>query len=351
MKSSRVVATTAIALSIFALTACGSGSKTASTKTSADGTPVIHNVLTNLVGENGPVLAVKIDDTEPAHPQIGLNKADIVYIEQVEGGLSRIAAIFSDPTRLPELIGPVRSARISDLDILAQYGHVGFAFSGAQTKFYPLIDSANLTNLSADRNSATIYSRDTTRFAPTNLILHPHLLLDLALTQQHKQVDTVKPIGFTFGAAPAGGVAISSAAFHWPASHYLASWDSTLGQWTFTYDGQPDLAADGSHLGSPTLIIQNVSITDSQFKDRHGGVTPFSNTVGSGTAFLLRDGKEYPVLWNRASANVGTTWTTPDGKPANMGTGQIWIALTDNPPVFTYPVSATTKSTPTPTSK
>ena len=308
-------------------------------------------MLTNLAGKNGPVLAVKIDDTEPAHPQIGLDKADIVYIEQVEGGLSRIAAIFTDPTRLPELIGPVRSARISDLDILAQYGHVGFAFSGAQTKFYPMIDAANLTNLSADRNPASIYSRDVTRIAPTNLILHPHLLLDAAMNQQHKQVDTVKPIGFTFGAPPAGGTVISSAAFHWPASHYLAAWDAALNQWSLTYDGKPDLAADGSHLGSPTLIIQNVSITDSQFKDRHGGVTPFSNTVGSGTAYLLRDGKEYPILWNRASADVGTTWTTPDGKAANMGTGQIWIALTDNPPVFTYPVSATTTPSATPSSK
>jgi len=349
MKSAKALATTAIALSLLALTACSSGSKSGSAASSS--APVVRNLLTNLVGANGPVLAVKIDDTEPAHPQIGLDKADVVYIEQVEGGLSRIAAIFSDPTRLPELIGPVRSARISDLDILAQYGHVGFAFSGAQTLFYPMIDSANLTNLSADRNPATMYSRDNTRFAPTNLILHPHVLLDAAINQQHKQVDTVKPIGFTFGAAPAGGTTITSAAFHWPASHYVAQWNATLGQWTFTYDGKPDLAADGAPLGSPTLIIQNVSITDSQFKDRHGGVTPFSNTVGSGTAYLLRDGKEFPILWNRASATVGTTWTTPDGKPANMGTGQIWIALTDNPPVFTYPVSPTTQATSTPSSK
>ena len=297
-----------------------------------------RNLLTNLEGGNGPVLVVKIDDTTPAHPQIGLNKADVVYIEQVEGGLSRIAAIFSDPTRLPTEIGPVRSARISDLDILAQYGHVGFAFSGAQTKFYPLIDAANLTNLSADHIPAPIYTRDESRFAPTNLILHPQLLLDKAAADG-KQVDSVKSIGFTFGEIPAGGVPISSVSFSWPAARYIATWSKSLGQWIYKFDGQPDLAADGTRLGSPTLIVQKVSITDSQFKDRHGGVTPFSATVGSGTGYLLREGQAIPILWNRPSAESGTTWTTTDGKSANMGDGQIWIALVGNDPVFKYPVS------------
>jgi hypothetical protein len=77
---------------------------------------VEKNVLTNLPGKNGPLLAVKIDDTNAAHPQVGLDSADVIYIEQVEGGLTRLAAIFTD--KVPALIGPVRSARISDIEIL-----------------------------------------------------------------------------------------------------------------------------------------------------------------------------------------------------------------------------------------
>jgi hypothetical protein len=64
-------------------------------------------------------LAVKIYDTAQAHPQAGLEDADIVYIEQVEGGLTRLAAIFS--STIPKVVGPVRSARISDIEILEQY--------------------------------------------------------------------------------------------------------------------------------------------------------------------------------------------------------------------------------------
>lgn len=76
---------------------------------------------------------VKIDDTPPAHPQAGLEDADVVYIEQVEGGLTRLAAVFS--SNIPTVIGPVRSARISDIEILKQFGRVAFAYSGAQKNY------------------------------------------------------------------------------------------------------------------------------------------------------------------------------------------------------------------------
>ena len=297
--------------------------------------PESLNLLSNLPGGNGPLLAVKIDDTPPAHPQINLEKADVVYIEQVEGGLSRLAAIFSNPTTLPDSVGPVRSARISDLDILAQYGHVGFAFSGAQRLFYPQIDIANLENLSADHEPSSIYSRDATRTEPTNLILHPQLLLHKSIDVEKRNLDTVVDPGWKFGGAPTGGVPISSVSFKWPASKYAATWSESEKRWLLSYEGQPDLSANGVQLGSPTLIIQNVTITPSIYHDKVGGVTPFSNTVGSGTAFLLRNGKAFSIFWNRASAQVPTTWTLKDGSVANFASGQIWIALTDQKPTFT----------------
>ena len=89
------------------------------------------SVLSGREGVDGQLLAVKIDDTNMAHPQIGLEDAEIVFIEQVEGGLTRLAAIFS--TVIPQRVGPVRSARISDIDVLSQFGRVAFAYSGAQS--------------------------------------------------------------------------------------------------------------------------------------------------------------------------------------------------------------------------
>ena len=341
---STILLTFGLAVSL-ALTGCGASSKKSATPSAEE-----LNLLSNLSGGNGPILAVKIDDTPSAHPQINLDKADVVYIEQVEGGLSRIAAIFSNPKILPDLVGPVRSARISDLDILSQYGRVGFAFSGAQRLFYPKIDAANLVNLCADHEPASIYSRDLTRQEPTNLILHPRSLLIKAIDAEKKVLALPKDPGWKFGAAPAGGEAVVSASFKWPASKYSATWSASENRWLLSYDGAPDLGADGRQLGSPTLIIQKVSITPSIYHDKVGGVTPFSQTVGSGTAYLLRDGRAIPIFWNRSTAETPTTWTLKDGKSANFATGQIWIALTDSDPVF-VPVAPAASGSASPAPK
>lgn len=335
-------------IALVALTGCGASSNKTETPVPAKSqtsAPIEKNVLTGLPGINSRVLAVKIDDTRAAHPQIGLEYADVVYVEQVEGGLTRLAAIFTQQP--PANVGPVRSARISDLDILAQYGRVGFAFSGAQSKFYPKISAANLVNLSADRNSSQIYYRDSSRSAPTNLILRAADLMDKAINKDNAQIDTVKPIGFTFGTIGNFGAVITGMKVKWPAADYEATWSASESRWLLSHDGHQDLSASGQTLGSPTIIIQNVSITNSEYRDREGGITPFSNTVGIGTGYLLRDGKAIPINWSRPNATSGTTWTLADGSAANLNPGQIWVMLTDQEPIFTYPVSASAKASPT----
>ena len=84
-----------------------------------------RNILTGLEGSNGKVLAVKFDDTTYAHPQAGVESADVVIVTQVEAGLTRLMGIYS--SNYPEVLGPVRSARISDVDILAQLEKLDFS--------------------------------------------------------------------------------------------------------------------------------------------------------------------------------------------------------------------------------
>ena len=295
------------------------------------------NVLTGKPGVNGKVLAVKIDDTPLAHPQIGIAAADVVYIEQVEGGLTRIAAIFSG--NYPEQIGPVRSARISDLDILAQYGRVAFAYSGAQTKFIPKIKAANLVDLGAEHEPASIYSRDLTRSEPTNMILNGPALLAKA---RDENIDQVKSVGWKFGAAGKGGVEVLSAKVKWPASNYTFKWSASQKRWLVNYLDQPDLDANGLQLGEKSVLIQLVQISDSEYHDKVGGITPFSNTIGVGFGYLLRDGQAFKITWKRESPEAGTSFTLEDGSEAKFAPGQIWIALTDKAPSFTYPTSVET---------
>ena len=292
-----------------------------------------RNVLSGREGSNGPVLAVKIDDTNAAHPQIGLEDADVVYIEQVEGGLTRLAAIFSSV--IPERVGPVRSARISDIDILAQYGRVAFAYSGAQKKLLPVIDAANLQNLGAQAQPPSIYTTDPNRVAPVAMVLRADLLM-AKVVEKNYQISSAKNVGWSFGDAPQGGKPTQAVTMYWPAARYSAEWSESESRWLLSHNSKSNLADSGVILGPTTLVIQIVSITDSEYRDKVGGVTPFSQTVGTGRGFILRDGKSFAALWSRASEGEGTTWTLKDGSEIKFSPGQIWVALSDKEPDFTY---------------
>ena len=291
------------------------------------------NFFTGLAGENKQILVVKIDDTNAAHPQIGVESADVVYVEQVEGGLTRLAAIYT--SKLPPLIGPIRSARISDIELLAQFGRVGFAYSGAQSKMRPVITAANLENLSAERNPPSIYGKDPDRPGPVDMILKPDLLLERANANPKIRIETATASVFPFGDAPKGETNTAVAKVKWPSAKYELRWDSTNEKWLIYFNEKPNMAANGEHLYADTAIIQIVSITPSIYGDKFGEITPFSKTTGSGKAVMLRDGFSYQISWQRNLETDVTTWMSEDGGVANFKPGRTWIFLTDKAPVLT----------------
>lgn len=277
---------------------------------------------------DGPIIVVKIDDTPDAHPQVGIDKADLVYIEQVEGGLVRLAAIFS--TEIPAAIGPVRSARISDIDLMAQFGKVAFFYSGVQSKFLPVIKAANLFDIGAEHESPKLYTRDPNRFAPYDMILSGSEVRERI---SGLEVAKASNIEWSFGKLTNEGNPISAVRVKWPASNYSAKWNGKT--WDLYQNGKADITSDGMQISPSTFIIQNVVITDSIYKDKLGGITPLSITVGEGTGWVLRDGVAIKATWNRPDSTSGTAWSDENGKEIKFAAGQIWVALTDQAPEFT----------------
>lgn len=287
--------------------------------------------LTGAPGKIAPVLVVKIDDTRNAHPQVGLRDAEVVYIEQVEGGLTRLAAVFA--TTIPSIIGPVRSARVSDLELLSQYGKVGFAYSGAQRKLLPEIAGANLYDVGANKYGAAFYKNDPSRNPPYAMMLNAPEMIEEAKTRG-SIFELSKPMGWKFGDTSALAKKISGVEFSWPAARYGATWSLEEKRWLLTHNGSLNLDNEGFHLGPANVLIQIVSITDSIYKDKVGGVTPFTATVGSGKCYLLRDGSYLPCRWNRPTPESGTTFTDEGGTEVYFAPGQIWFALTSKEPIF-----------------
>ena len=299
-----------------------------------------YNSLSGREGSDREILVVKIDDTVSARPQIGIDRADVVYIEQVEGGLTRLAAVFS--SEIPTLIGPIRSARISDIEILAQYGRVVFAYSGAQSKMLPVISAANLNDYGAQRQSPTIYTRDESRTSPTNMVLRADLLLE-KVRSDGREIAKSRSVGWNFGDLPTGGVAITGAKISWPAATYDLTWSAEEERWLISNNGIPNMSASGSQHGPTTFVIQIVEILPSEYGDKFGGVTPYSKTVGTGTGFVLRDGKYFPATWSRPDELSGTTWQALDGSELAFARGQVWIALTEKNPQFALELPSTSK--------
>jgi hypothetical protein len=174
------------------------------------------------------------------------------------------------------------------------------------------------------------------------MVLRADLLMK-KIKEQEFLIDEAKYVGSIFGDLQEGGSPTSKVVMHWPAATYSATWSESENRWLLTHNNALNIAESGVHLGPSTLIIQMVSITPSEYKDKLGGVTPFSQTVGSGKAYVLRNGELFATTWNRASAQSGTIFTLENGEQMKFASGQIWIALTDREPDFTSRPSAKTK--------
>ncbi|MEV5596074.1 DUF3048 domain-containing protein [Streptomyces sp. NPDC052496] len=281
------------------------------------GTPAGHSPFTGKAARAAPVLAVKIDNVRAARPQTGLDAADIVYVERVESGLSRLLAVYS--SRLPPAVGPVRSARESDLELLRQFGRPAFAYSGTQAKLEPAVEAAPLYPLPPGRTGAA-YFRGQDRAAPHNLYLRPERALKAA-----PGASTAHDIGFRFGAAPKGGRNTPSYTARYPAARFTFAWSAQRQGWLVSMDGTPAKTASGQRLAAPTVVVQGVRIRPSRYHDRWGAYSPYTETTGSGPARVLRDGKAYQARWSRPSPGGGTDFTTESGAPLTFAAGQVWV--------------------------
>jgi hypothetical protein len=311
-----------LALLLSACSSSGSEPSAAAPQPSVSTTPppVPRSFLSGRPdGDNGQVLAAKVDNTVNSHPQAGLRAADIVYVEEVEYGLTRFMAVYS--SKYPKEIGPIRSARISDIALLRQYGTPAFAFSGARPGMQRLVARARVYDVSGDV-SGKGYWREPGRVAPWDFWGRPRTLLKRAPKASHAQ-----DIGFTWDTEkPSAGTPVKRVTVTWPYSKESFRWDAGAGRWLLTTDGQRAMAAEGGQLGGTTVIVQSVPERNSRFHSENGGVTPLITTTGTGKAWVFRDGRMWRVDWSRPTGDDGTTWTYR-GQPFPMAPGQVWILL------------------------
>lgn len=265
-------------------------------------------------GQYPRALAVKIDNVAASRPHTGLASANLIFVEPVEGGLTRMMAVYWG--KRPGTIGPVRSARETDIGLLAQIKRPVLSFSGAASQLKPSLDRSNIVLASPDHSGG--YSRNFSRPNPHNMFVAPNSLPNT------KAVDS--PLNF--GKAPAGGKAVTSESVYYQGASYGFEWARKGGVWKISMGGSPLVSTESGQLRASTVVVQRVNIvTGVGIRDAAGNSSPVVKSVGKGAVTVLRDGKAYRGTWSREKPNRRTLYKTSDGKPLPMAQGQVWVML------------------------
>jgi Protein of unknown function (DUF3048) N-terminal domain/Protein of unknown function (DUF3048) C-terminal domain len=276
----------------------------------------------------GPVVAVKIDNTAAGRPQAGLDSADVVYVEEVESGLTRLVAVYA--SRRPRRVEPVRSVRNSDPELLAQYGRVALAFSGGAGGPLATLRRSRLVDASPARYGGAYY-RDGGRPAPYNLVLDLRRLVP-ALPGATARV---RDVGFRWSSKPdprlSGARARRVTRFSATVGTTAVSfrWDRSSRRWVQTAPGgQAYRAASGAPLGAPNVILQMCRVSvDRRNVDVTGSPAAYTHTIGSGPALLLRDGRGVLGRWVRRTRGSPTRFVDGAGKDLLLRPGGVWVLL------------------------
>jgi hypothetical protein len=274
-----------------------------------------------------PALVIKIDNAEGlARPQAGINQADVVIEEKVEGNISRFFAVFQSTDAAS--VGPVRSARSTDVHLVGSFNRPLFAYSGANATFLSLVRAAPLVDVGYDAASGDYERRDDRR-APHNLFTSsaalwartpdgsgpppPFAEFSPPLSTAPAGTYPASSVGFSFGG---GGARVE---YRWDGGPDLA--------WRRWQNGTEHVDTDAVQVSARNVIIQFVDYVNSGARDSVGNPVPEAQTVGTGEALVFTDGVVTGGGWSRPTETDMPRYVDGAGQPIVLRPGRTWVAL------------------------
>ena len=266
-----------------------------------------------------PSLAAKIDNHIAARPQIGLERTDIVFEELVEGGLTRYVAIWQSD--VPDQIGPIRSIRPMDPDIISAFGGI-VCYSGGQQRFVALMKKAPVFNaIHGQAATADTIFRIKTKTAPHNVVVKSAVIVG-----QHTDLAAPAQLfGFSLDAASStavkDGVPTSALNLRFSqASTPSWTWNPSTSTYLRAQKGVADMDSNGAQLGAVNVIVIRVGI------DTSLGV-PKTKLIGSGEAWISTGGSTIHASWTKNTATSAITLRDDQGVTIRLAPGNSWIEL------------------------
>ena len=274
--------------------------------------------------ERRPALTVKVENTREARPLVGVQHADVVYEEVVEGGITRLAAVFQ--SQIPAVIGPVRSVRRTDQAIVRPIQGI-FVYSGGAKYAEDSIAAAPVVRFNESSGGPAMF-RDRQRRAPHNLFLRAPDIFG-------KAPSAIGPPNalFTYGSRSASATPAASVTIGFTNSNAVRwDWDPTTKRWNRFFNGNPDMDSDGTQIHAVNVVIQQVRYTGGT-----GKIGAEAALLGSGGAWVLSAGRVVAGTWQRADAASAGELLDASGAVVPLAPGNTWVALPD--PSYSVKVS------------
>lgn len=262
-------------------------------------------------------VTVKIDNTPEARPQFGIEKADVIYEEIVEGGITRLAAIFN--SRVAVKVGPVRSVRRTDREIVYPIGGL-FVFSGGAQYALKSIATAPV-KLFQESDAGSAMFRDPRREPPHNLYANVAALMKMG--GKPKPPRTLFSYRSRSGKVP--GARVRSFVVGFAAGYATSySWNAKARSWDRSIFGAPDVTASRTRLSPANVIVMKV-----HYRGGVGVEGSQAQLLGSGPALVFTGGTVQRATWSRRRLQKPIVYRSPSRRIIALDRGQTWVELLD----------------------
>lgn len=319
----------AVAAVLLLATACSGGDDDTVAQPSPSPSPSPEpDPLCPLTGEepgrgvdlDRPAIAVKIEDSPEARPQSGLESADLVFEEVVEGGITRFMAIYHCGES--EKVGPVRSARFDDPKIAYPFTRV-LAFSGANDIVGSELVKQKMLVLDEDTAEGGLFRDPPGSTDVHSLFANTEKLRAQAKPGHKPPEDDI----FVFGNIKGRAKKARSVTLHFTSSNPIEyRWEGK--SWRRYEGGEPFFTSVGDQIAVPNVLVQEVKVDNSNtIVDAVGNPSPDITLSGTGRALLFRDGQVIKGKWRIPKEFGPASYRTKAGIPFVFAPGPIWIEL------------------------
>jgi hypothetical protein len=269
-----------------------------------------------------PAIAVKVSNSPESRPQVGLDVADIVVEERVEG-ITRFVAIFHSTPSAP--VGPIRSARDTDIDLLAALGRPVFVWGGANEGVAARVGAANVVSFNVDPDAAEDKYRDDQRPRPDNLFIDSTDAF-WAKAGDASPATSPLPVPTTAvdPAAPLPGTPTPGVSVDYGGTEADFVWDESRHGWARIEDGTPHVVASGAVIAPINVVLLVTPYGTAPSDDR----SPIALTTGTGDATVLIGGNAVDATWSRPTpADPYALTDDATGQPLTLAPGRTWVGL------------------------